>query len=235
MQLTWMDAKVGDWVVTPRSGKPVEINALWYNALLSMADFARRLERPADVYEQLAEAARLGFRRFVLEGDGGLCDVLDGPQGKDASLRPNQILAVSLTHSPLAAEAQAVVVSCVAGQLLSSFGLRSLAPAHPDYRSRYGGGVLERDGAYHQGPVWAWLLGHYALAEFRVSGDAAAAQRRLDAIADHLGDAGLGTVSEIFDGEAPHTPRGAPAQAWSVACILEAWCRLQAARDPAGP
>ncbi|MCP5158710.1 MAG: glycogen debranching enzyme family protein [Gammaproteobacteria bacterium] len=227
VQLTWMDAKVGDWVVTPRIGKPVEINALWYNALAIMADFAERLGQPSATYVELAAKARQGFQRFVRPDGAGLFDVLDGPAGDDPTLRPNQIFAVSLSHSPLSAEIQQTVVRVCGRELLTSHGLRSLAPDHPDYRPYYLGGVWERDGSYHQGPVWAWLLGHYALAEYRMTGDAAAAQARLLPVRDHLLDAGLGTVSEILDGAPPHVPRGAPAQAWSVACVLEAWQRLE--------
>jgi 4-alpha-glucanotransferase len=230
VQITWMDAKIGDWVVTPRIGKPVEINALWHNALAAMADFSAALKLPAEPYRALAAAARAGFARFV-KPEGGLYDVLDGPGGDDATLRPNQIFAVSLPHSPLTEADQAAVVAQVGGALLTSYGLRSLDPAHPDYRAHYLGGVWERDGSYHQGPVWAWLLGHWALAEYRVSGDATAAQARLAPLRDHLLDAGVGTVSEIFDGAPPHTPRGAPGQAWSVACALEAWCRLEKAKQ----
>jgi len=229
VQLTWMDAKVGDWVVTPRIGKPVEINALWYNALCVMAGFARQLEKPTERYETLAAQVRAGYARFI-RPESGLFDVLDGPAGDDASVRPNQIFAVSLPHSPLSADIQAAVVAECARELLGSYGLRSLSPAHPDYRPRYRGGVWERDGSYHQGPLWGWLLGHYALAHYRVNGDAAAAQQLLEPVQDHLRDAGLGTISEIFDGDPPHTPRGAPAQAWSVACVLEAWWRLDQAR-----
>lgn len=230
VQLTWMDAKVGDWVVTPRIGKPVEINALWFNALESMAGFAERLGSPAGPYRERAERVRRAFRRFFNPDTGGLFDVIDGPQGVDATLRPNQILAVSLAQSPLERPVQRSVVGLVGRELLTSYGLRSLDPAHRDYRPQYRGGVLERDGAYHQGPVWAWLLGHYALAEYRVQGDARAAQARLEPLRDHLFDAGLGTLSEIFDGAAPHGPRGAPSQAWSVACTLDAWWRLEKAK-----
>jgi 4-alpha-glucanotransferase len=226
VQITWMDAKVGDWVVTPRIGKPVEINALWFNALAAMAQFAARLQRPHETYATLAARAKAGFRRFINPANGGLFDVLDGPDGADASVRPNQVFAVSLPFSPLAADDQRNVVALVARELLTSCGLRSLDAAHPSFRPHYTGGVWERDGGYHQGPVWAWLLGHYALAEFRVHGDAAAARRRLAALAEHLLDAGLGTISEIFDGAAPHVPRGCPSQAWSVACTLDAWRRL---------
>ncbi|MGH8532861.1 MAG: amylo-alpha-1,6-glucosidase, partial [Gammaproteobacteria bacterium] len=229
VQITWMDAKVGEWVVTPRIGKPVEVNALWYNALNCLVEFTQRLNRDAEPYRRLAERARKGFGRFV-RPEGGLFDVLDGPNGDDATLRPNQIFAVSLPYSPLERSNQIGVLRACGRELLASYGLRSLSPAHPDYRPNYLGGVWERDGGYHQGPVWTWLLGHYALAEYRVHGDADAAQSRLEPIRDHLLDAGLGTVSEIFDGAPPHTPRGAPSQAWSVACVLEAWWRLERAK-----
>ncbi|HSC72057.1 MAG TPA: amylo-alpha-1,6-glucosidase [Candidatus Methylomirabilis sp.] len=230
VQLTWMDARVGDWVVTPRIGKPVEVNALWYNAHRAMADFARRLGIAAPAWDELAETIREGFRRFIDPDSGGLYDVLDGPGGDDRTLRPNQLLAVSLTHTPLDAATQLGVVSLCRRYLLTSFGLRSLAPYYREYRPHYQGSVLERDGSYHQGPVWGWLLGHYALAEFRVHGDAAAAQALLSPVRHHLADAGLGTMSEIFDGAPPHTPRGCPSQAWSVACILDAWWRLERAK-----
>jgi 4-alpha-glucanotransferase len=230
VQLTWMDARVGDRVVTPRIGKPVEINALWYNALVAMAGFCDRLGKPAEAYRVAAERARAGFRRFVLPDGGGLYDVIDGPDGADPAVRPNQIFAVSLPESPLDADMQRRVIDRCGTMLLTSYGLRSLATSEAPYRGRYLGDVRERDGAYHQGPVWAWLLGHWALAHHRMHGDPAAAQAWLEPIADHLLDAGLGQVSEIFDGDPPHTPRGCPAQAWSVACVLEAWSRLEHAK-----
>ena len=235
VQLTWMDAKIGDWVVTPRIGKPVEINALWYNALNIMVEFSKQLGRPAETYRSMVEKARQGFQRFINPDTGALFDVLDGPAGHEAGIRPNQIFAVSLPFSPLRRETQRAVVNQCGQELLCSYGLRSLAASHPDYRPHYQGGVWERDSAYHQGPVWAWLLGHYALAEYRVSGDASAAQARLEPIRDHLLDAGLGTVSEIFDGAPPHIPRGAPSQAWSVACVLEAWWQLERAKHRTQP
>jgi len=234
-QLTWMDVKIDDWAVTPRIGKPVEINALWYNALCCVAEFARRLNRSPAFYQDLATQARLGFRRFVKANGEGLFDVLDGPDGDDARIRPNQIFAVSLRHSPLDHAARRAVVRVCGRELLTSYGLRSLAPRHPEFRSRYLGDVRERDSGYHQGPAWAWLLGHYALAEYRVHGRAAEAQAWLEPIRDHLLDAGLGTISEIFDGAPPHQPRGAPAQAWSVACILEAWQRLERLKEDRSP
>ncbi len=226
VQITWMDAKVGDWVVTPRIGKPVEINALWFNALCAMAQMAESLDLPASRFRDLAARCKQGFRRYLEAGNGGLFDVLDGPEGNDATLRPNQIFAVSLPFSPLEPAEQARVVALVERELLTPYGLRSLEQGHPAYRPYYQGGVWERDGAYHQGPVWAFLLGHYALAEHRVHGDAQAALRRLEGLREHLLDAGLGTVSEILDGAPPHAPRGCPSQAWSVACTLEAWWRL---------
>lgn len=233
VQITWMDAKVGDWVVTPRIGKPVEINALWYNGLVAMGEFARLLEQPDAPFERLAERARVGFQRFINTAQGGLYDVLDGPHGNDPTLRPNQIFAVSLPHSPLDAACQSEIVNLLGRELLTSYGLRSLSPSHPDYRPCYQGGIWERDGAYHQGPVWAWLLGPYTLAHLRVHGDVEAALALIEPMRHHLLDAGLGTLSEIFDGMPPHTPRGAPCQAWSVACTLEAWWRLQRARTAA--
>jgi predicted glycogen debranching enzyme len=230
VQLTWMDARIGDHVVTPRIGKPVEINALWYNALAAMAALAERLGRPAGDCRAAAARARAGFARFVMPAGAGLYDVIDGPGGPDPRLRPNQLLALSLWASPLDPAMQRAVLCRCAAALVTSYGLRSLAPGEPQYHGRYEGGVAERDGGYHQGPVWAWLLGHYALAHHRVHGDAAAAQRLLRPLGDHLLDAGLGQVSEIFDGDPPHTPRGCPAQAWSVACALEAWWRLERAK-----
>ena len=226
-QVTWMDAKVGDFVVTPRIGKPVEINALWYNALVTMAEFATMLKQPATQYQELAKKVKAGFKRFI-KGDGkGLTDVLDGPDGDDFTLRPNQIFAVSLHASPLDDKSRREVVSVCGRELLTSYGLRSLNVAHHEFKPYYEGGVLDRDTSYHQGAVWAYLLGHYAIAEYKVSGDAIAAQANLEPIRDHLMSGALGTVSEIFDGVVPHTPRGAPAQAWSVACILEAWVYLE--------
>jgi predicted glycogen debranching enzyme len=229
VQLTWMDAKVGDWVVTPRIGKPVEINALWYNALRIMEAFAAALGRSAEPYCGVAERVRASFERFHDERTGGLYDVIDGPSGNDRSVRPNQLLAVSLPHSPLAPDRQAGVVALCGRELLTSYGLRSLSADDPDYQPHYGGGPRHRDGAYHQGTVWAWLLGHYALAEYRVHAEAERALQLLSPVRDHLLDAGLGTISEIFEAAPPHRPRGAPSQAWSVACIIEAWWRLQGA------
>jgi predicted glycogen debranching enzyme len=232
VQLTWMDAKVGDWVVTPRIGKPVEINALWHNALCVMAEFAAMLGQ-VDTFSVQAATTQAGFARFLRPDGQGLLDVIDGPDGIDDRIRPNQIFAVSLPHSPLAASDQCRVVETCRRHLLTSYGLRSLAPGSTEYHPRYEGDVLQRDGGYHQGPVWGWLLGHFALAVHRITGNAEAALALLAPMRDALFDQGLGTIGEIFDGDAPHTPRGAPAQAWSVACTLQAWHTLRAARTHA--
>jgi predicted glycogen debranching enzyme len=231
VQLTWMDARIGEWVVTPRTGKAVEINALWYHALRTMAGFARRLGQPADPWEALAMRVRDGFDRFW-NGTAGYCyDVIDGPTGHDHALRPNQILAVSLAESPLAPERQRQVVDACARHLLTSFGLRSLAPGHPQYHAGYCGGPKERDAVYHQGPAWAWLLGPFVLAYLRVYGDPAAARMFLEPLAHHLDDFGVGSIAEIFEGDPPFRPRGCIAQAWSVAETLRAW--METARERA--
>jgi len=227
VQLTWMDAKVGDWVVTPRTGKPVEINALWINALGTMAGFARHLGKPGDAYEKLAAKAKNSFQKFW-NADRNCCfDVIDSPGvGNDAALRPNQIFAVSLPVSPLTPEQQKAVVDVCARHLLTSHGLRSLAPGEPGYSGHYGGSPRDRDAAYHQGTVWGWLLGSFALAHYRVFHDRVAALRFLEPLGHQIYASGLGTLSEIFDGDAPFTPRGCIAQAWTVAEVLRAWKEL---------
>jgi predicted glycogen debranching enzyme len=231
VQLTWMDAKVGDWVVTPRTGKCVEINALWYNALLAMGDLAERLGGDRRTWEERAARVRVSFDRFWSDADGHLLDVIDGPNGDDHTLRPNQIFAVSLPASPLGKTRQRAVVDTCARSLVTSHGLRSLAPRDPRYRPQYGGDQTSRDSGYHQGAVWAWLLGPFALAHFRVYGDARLAGAYLEPLVDHLRDAGVGSVSEIFDGAPIHRPDGCVAQAWSVAETLRAWTWLRRAAD----
>ncbi len=226
VQLTWMDAKIGDWVVTPRTGKAVEVNALWYNVLIAVANFARRLGHPTDPWESLAARVRAGFARFWNESVGYCYDVIDGPDGNDDALRPNQIFAVSLPESPLSHEQQRRIVDACARHLLTSFGLRSLTPSHPDYQRRYEGGPRERDGAYHQGTVWGWLLGPFALAHLRVYRDPEATRAFLLPLTHHLSDYGVGSIAEIFDGESPFAPRGCIAQAWSVAETLRAWVEI---------
>jgi predicted glycogen debranching enzyme len=235
VQLTWMDAKVGDWVVTPRIGKPVEINALWLNALSSMRKFAQLLGRSSAAHEYLLKRTRKGFHRFWNEAAQCCFDVLDGPNGNDPSIRPNQIFAVALPETTLTSEQQKAVVDTCARHLLTSHGLRSLAPDDPQYRGRYGGSPIDRDGSYHQGTVWAWLLGPFALAHLRVYNDPARAGQFLDPMADHLNVHGLGSISEIFDGDAPFQPRGCIAQAWSVAEVLRAWTKIVAARRESKP
>ena len=235
VQLTWMDARLGDWVVTPREGKAIEINALWYNALRAAAAFARRLGRPAGDFARDAERMRAGFVRFWNPARGYCHDVLDTPAGNDDTLRPNQILAVSLAESPLPLERRRAVVDACARHLLTSCGLRTLPPGHAQYRGRYAGDQWSRDAAYHQGTAWGWLLGPFALAHFKVYGDAAAARAYLTPLADHLADHGLGSIAEIFDGDPPFTPNGCIAQAWSVAETLRAWHEIgRVAAAPAG-
>ena len=224
VQLTWMDAKIGDWVVTPRTGKPVEINVLWINALEIMAGFARLLGKPSDAYEKFAAKAKNSFQRFW-NADRNCCfDLIDSPGiGNDASLRPNQIFAVSLPVSPLTPGQQKAVVDVCARHLLTSHGLRSLAPGEPGYTGHYRGSPHDRDAAYHQGTVWGWLLGPFALAHYHVYDNREAALRFLDPLGRQIYASGLGTLSEIFDGDAPFTPRGCIAQAWTVAEVLRAW------------
>ncbi len=227
VQLTWMDAKIGDWVVTPRTGKPVEINALWINALGTMAGFARLLSKPGETYKKLASKARQSFQKFW-NADRNCCfDVIDSPGvGNDALFRPNQIFAVSLPESPLSPEQQKAVVDVCAQYFLTSHGLRSLAPGEPGYAGHYGGSPRDRDAVYHQGTVWGWLLGPFALAHYRVYHDRESALRFLEPLGRQVYTSGLGTLSEIFDGDAPFTPRGCIAQAWTVAEVLRAWKEL---------
>jgi predicted glycogen debranching enzyme len=224
VQLTWMDAKIGDRVVTARSGKPVEINALWINALETVAGFSRLLGKPGDAYEKLAAKAKVSFQKFWNVKRNCCFDVIDSPgMGNDAALRPNQIFAVSLPISPLTPEQQKAVVDASARHLLTSHGLRSLAPGEAGYAGHYGGSPRDRDAVYHQGTVWGWLLGPFALAHYRVYKKHEAALRFLEPLGRQIYASGLGTLSEIFDGDAPFTPRGCIAQAWTVAEVLRAW------------
>jgi len=234
-QLTWMDVKVNNWAVTPRSGKAVEINALWYNALRSMQQFSTQLAQDPEPYELLANRAGRGFQRFWNPSKGCCYDVIDTPTGDDARLRPNQIFAVSLHHSPLSENRQRLVVETCSAHLLTSFGLRSLAANQPDYQGRYDGDVQARDRAYHQGTVWGWLIGAFVIAHLRVYQDWQTARDFLTPFANHLQDAGLGNISEIFDGDPVHTPRGCIAQAWSVAEVLRAWRAIETLRHQPNP
>jgi predicted glycogen debranching enzyme len=230
VQLTWMDAKIGDWVVTPRTGKPVEINALWINALEAMVQFAPLLGRSAKGYQQRSAAARAGFPRFWNSARGCCFDVLDSPgAGNDPALRPNQIFAVSLEVSPLSPAQQKAVVDCCSSHLLTPLGLRSLAPGEPGYAGAYAGGPRERDSVYHQGAAWGWLLGPFALAHYRVYRDRDAARGFLEPLAGAVDLYGLGSLGELYDGDSPHKPRGCIAQAWTVGELLRAWRQLGAA------
>jgi len=231
--VTWMDATVGGRAVTPRVGKAVEINALWYNALRVMEALAEIAGKPAGEWRDMAARTARGFARFWNDDAGCCYDVLDGPAGHEAAVRPNQLFAVSLPASPLPPDQQRRVVDVCARQLLTSFGLRSLAPSDPAYRGRYGRAPAERDGAYHQGTAWGWLLGPFALAHLRVYDDPEAALRFLGPMAHQVADYGVGSIAEIFDGDPPFEPRGCVAQAWSVAETLRAWCEISGARRPA--
>jgi len=228
-QLTWMDAKVADWVVTPRRGKAVEINALWYNALRLLSQWlavegadirSRELQAHADrAYESFNA-------RFWSPQHGWLYDVVDGEGPDDASLRPNQLFSISLPHPVLAERHWSDVVDVVHRRLLTPVGLRSLAPGEPDYKSKYDGDLRARDAAYHQGTVWAWLIGPFIDAWLKVH---PAGQERarefLQGFKSHLSEACIGSISEVFDAEAPFQPRGCVAQAWSVAEVLRSWIR----------
>jgi predicted glycogen debranching enzyme len=225
-QLTWMDAKIGDWVVTPRIGKPVEIQALWYNALKIMADFARRFgdEQDRGRYEAMAELAKQSFNAvFWNDAEDCLFDVVINGR-RDGAVRPNQILAVSLPYTMLSIGRAQKIVEKVDRELLTPFGLRSLSPKDPDYRPVYTGTPLERDSAYHQGTVWGWLTGAFVDAYRRVYPNGNQTEKRVEEILsgfkNHLREAGTGQISEIFDADPPHAPRGCIAQAWSVAEVL---------------
>ncbi|MYZ46496.1 amylo-alpha-1,6-glucosidase [Propylenella binzhouense] len=234
-QLTWMDAKVEDWVVTPRRGKAVEINALWYNALCLTEDWLRRAGEfdRADGLKAHAQRTREAFnRRFWSDALGHLYDVVDGEDGDDPACRPNQIFAIALPHPVLDEERWRPVFATVRDRLLTPFGLRSLDRANKDYKPRYFGDLRARDAAYHQGTVWGWLIGPYVDAWLRIDPAAAPEVRDLlMAYSSHLSEAGVGTISEIFDGDPPFTPRGCISQAWSVAEWLRAWAK--ASKPPA--
>jgi len=225
-QLTWMDAKVDDWVVTPRRGKAVEINALWFNALRLMSKWVNELGAPDGAasldLENHAVAAERSFNDRFWYGQGGyLYDVVDGERGDDAACRPNQVFAISLAHPILDRARWDSVMSIVRERLLTPVGLRSLAPGHPDYKAKYFGDLRSRDAAYHQGTVWAWLIGPFVDAWLKVyPDDRAGARGLLQGFDAHLSQACVGSISEIFDAEAPYVPRGCIAQAWSVAEVL---------------
>jgi predicted glycogen debranching enzyme len=231
VQLTWMDAKIGDWVVTPRHGKPVEIQALWYNALRITEDLARRFDDTGyqAFVRELADQARESFGAQFWNADAScLYDVVQGDQ-RDSSIRPNQIYAVSLPYAIVCPDKARMVVDTVERELLTPMGLRSLSPRDPNYRGRYEGDGAARDSIYHQGTVWPYLVGAFVDAYLKVHG--AAGRLRAVEILDHLRDAmrsyGLGQLAEIADGDAPHTPRGCIAQAWSIAELLRVSVKLK--------
>ncbi len=232
-QLTWMDAKVGDWVVTPRRGKAVEINALWYNALRLLQRWLEQEGDPAMVerVRETADNAQASFnRRFWNEEKGYLYDVIDGESGDDPALRPNQIFAMSLAHPVLAQVHWRPVLEAVASRLLTPVGLRSLDQRERDFKPRYDGDLRARDAAYHQGTVWGWLIGPFIDAWLRVHPeDKYTARGFLDGFVPHLHEGGVGSISEIFDAEEPFVPRGSIAQAWSVAEVLR--CLVLTAED----
>jgi predicted glycogen debranching enzyme len=230
VQLTWMDAKIGDWVVTPRSGKPVEIQALWYNALRIMEELASRFGDQANMkrYRTIASMLQWTFNRVFWNEKGGyLYDCVNGGP-PDASIRPNQVIAISLSHSMLTPDRAKSVLEVVERELLTPYGLRTLSPSDPRYSGHYGGNAFQRDSVYHQGTVWPWLLGPYITAFMKVNGDSEEARSKilnsLEHLRRHLSEAGLGQISEVLDGDAPHKPGGCFAQAWSVGEILRALC-----------
>jgi predicted glycogen debranching enzyme len=230
VQLTWMDAKIGDWVVTPRCGKPVEIQALWYNALRIMEDLALHFGDQASMkrYRTTASLLHSTFNRvFWNEKDGCLYDVVNGGS-PDASIRPNQVLVISLFHTMLDMGRAKSVLEVVERELLTPYGLRTLSPKDPKYSGQYGGDAFHRDSAYHQGTVWPWWLGQYITAVMKLSGGSEEARTNvlnsLEPLKRHLSQAGLGQISEVFDGDAPHKPGGCFAQAWSVGEVLRAVC-----------
>jgi predicted glycogen debranching enzyme len=228
-QLTWMDAKVDGWVVTPRRGKAVEINALWYNALCLLAGWLReeKGEDAARPFAEQAQQVRESFnRRFWSEERGYLLDVIDGEHGDDAALRPNQIFAIALPHPVLDEARWPAVLEKVRAELLTPVGLRSLARSHPDYKSRYFGDLRARDAAYHQGTVWGWLIGPFIDAWLKVHPeDKTGARHFLDGLIEHMDHGCVGSISEVFDAEPPFTQRACIAQAWSVAEALRCFAK----------
>ena len=227
LQLTWMDAKVGAWVVTPRYGKPVEVNALWYRALTCIENWAVHLSTDATQYSQLRTQVRQNFAaRFWYEAGGYLYDVVDveGKAGEnDSSLRPNQLFAASLTHELLSDAQTNSMLQQVTDHLLTPLGLRSLSPTHPAYHKHFNGSQVQRDAAYHQGTVWPWLIGPYLDIHLRLHNDRCALRSLLQPLIQHLWNTCLGTISEVAEPEPPFTPAGCFAQAWSVAELLRCW------------
>jgi predicted glycogen debranching enzyme len=232
-QLTWMDAKVGDWVVTPRRGKAVEINALWYNALRLLEKWLLEVDQPkrSDDIGRIATRVYESFnKRFWYEEGGYLYDVVDADgYGDDGRCRPNQVIAISLDNPVLDQSRWERVMRVVTEKLLTPVGLRSLAPGSPDFKAKYYGDLRARDAAYHQGTVWAWLIGPYVDAWLKLHpDDKAGARKLLSGFEAHLNEQCVGSISEVFDAEPPYTPRGCIAQAWSVAEVLRGWLKTAA-------
>ena len=228
-QLTWMDAKVGDWVVTPRRGKAVELNALWYNALCLMQSWTQKYGGAEDInLAEHARRARESFnRKFWYEAGGYLYDVVEGDHGNEACCRPNQVFAIALPHPILDRARWEPVMTVVRDRLLTPVGLRSLAPGDPDYKARYYGDLRARDAAYHQGTVWPWLIGPYVDAEMKLpNADRGKLREMVKHFDQQLDEACVGQISEVFDAEPPFLPRGCVAQAWSVAEVLRCWLKL---------
>jgi predicted glycogen debranching enzyme len=236
-QLTWMDAKVGDWVVTPRRGKAVEINALWYNALRLLESWlqeAKEAQAAEDIGRRADQAQASFNQRFWNPAANCLFDVVDGDNGNEAAIRPNQVLAISLPHPVLERSRWEAVVEVVERDLLTPRGLRSLSPHDREYKPKYTGDLRSRDAAYHQGTVWAWLIGPFVEAWLKLHPNQKSEARRfLDGFMPHLAEGCIGSISEIFDAEAPFTPRGCIAQAWSVGEVLRAFV-LTADGEPVG-
>lgn len=229
-QLTWMDAKVDGWVVTPRRGKAVEINALWYNALSLLWRWMKEEDLHGfEPYRRASDVAFTSFnQRFWNPATRCLFDLVDGESGDDPAIRPNQLFAFSLSHPVLDASRWNDVFQIVEKELLTPVGLRSLSRQHPDYKMQYNGDLRTRDAAYHQGTVWGWLIGPYIDAYLKVHPeDQSGARKKLKSFMPHLSEAGIGSISEVFDADPPHTARGCPAQAWSVAEVLRCWRKTE--------
>ncbi|WP_186644321.1 amylo-alpha-1,6-glucosidase [Fluviispira vulneris] len=232
LQLTWMDAKADGIVFTPRIGKPIEINALWYNALKNMNQYALLLCKENNFYSELIRQVENNFNKYWNEDFQYCFDVIDGPNGNDISLRPNQLIALSLKYCPLEYKQKKCIIDICGKELVTYFGVRSLAKSSNQYKGRCYGNYFARDSAYHQGTAWSWLLGVYAIAYFKQTQNASVAISFLEPLGKHINEYGIGFISEIFDGDAPFIARGCIAQAWSIAETLRAWKFLSSKLDP---
>jgi predicted glycogen debranching enzyme len=225
--LTWMDAQIFGAIFTPRNGKPVEIQAMWFNSLSLLSEWAKKLGLPHKKWEALSVSVKRSFnKKFWYQRGGYLFDLIDGPQGDDVSLRPNQIFSIALDKPVLAPALWKQVVDICQKELLTGYGLRTLSPKDKAYRPHYKGNRFDRDSAYHQGAVWAWLIGFFLDAWLKVYNDKKKARQFFKSFEGHLTEAGIGSISEVFDGSVPHIPRGCIAQAWSVAEVLRSMIKL---------